>query len=84
LLKRVEKEIRKAPNRVKYNMNCYMIAAGQCVTKLTDAALATAEKVGKVEVDMGDTACKVTDAGAYLRSMIDRGMMGRKKKTARC
>ena len=84
LLKRVEKEIKKAPNRVKYTMNCFIIAAGQGVEALTDAALATADKVGKVEVDMGDTACKVTDAGAYLRSMIDRGMIGRKKKHARC
>jgi 3-methyladenine DNA glycosylase AlkD len=84
LLKRVEKEIKKAPNRVKYTMNCFMIAAGQCVEALTDAALATADKVGKVEVDMGDTSCKVTDAGAYLRSMIDQGKIGRKKKQARC
>jgi 3-methyladenine DNA glycosylase AlkD len=84
LLKRVEKEIKKAPNRVKYTMNCFMIAAGQCVEALTDAALATADKVGEVEVDMGDTSCKVPDAGAYLRSMIDRGMIGRKKKHARC
>ena len=84
LLKRVEKEIKKSPNRVKYTMNCFMIAAGLCVEALTDAALATADKVGKVEVDMGDTACKVTDAGAYLRSMIDQGKIGRKKKQARC
>jgi len=84
LLKRVEKEIKKAPDRVKYTMNCFIIAAGQCVTPLTDAALATADKIGKVEINMGDTSCKVTDAGAYLRSMIDRGMMGRKKKRARC
>jgi 3-methyladenine DNA glycosylase AlkD len=84
LLKRVEKEIKNAPNRVRYTMNCFIIAAGQGVEALTDAALATADKVGKVEVDMGDTSCKVTDAGAYLRSMIDRGMIGRKKKHARC
>jgi 3-methyladenine DNA glycosylase AlkD len=84
LLKRVEKEIKKAPNRVKYTMNCFVIAAGQGVEALTDSALATADKAGKVEVDMGDTACKVTDAGAYLRNMIERGMIGRKKKHARC
>jgi 3-methyladenine DNA glycosylase AlkD len=84
LLKRVEKEIKKSPNRVKYTMNCFILAAGQCVEALTDPALATADKVGKVEVDMGDTSCKVPDAGAYLRSMIDRGMIGRKKKHARC
>jgi 3-methyladenine DNA glycosylase AlkD len=84
LLKRVEKQIKKAPNRVKYTMNGFLTAAGQCVAPLTDAALAVADKVGKVEVDMGDTECKVHQPGAYLRSMIERGMMGRKKKRARC
>lgn len=84
LLKRVEKDIKKAQNRVKYTMNNFIMAAGQCVVALTDAALATAEKVGTVEVDMGDTSCKVHVPAAYLRSMIDRGMLGRKKKKARC
>jgi 3-methyladenine DNA glycosylase AlkD len=84
LLKRVEKEIHKAPNQVRYTMNGFIMAAGQCVKALTDPALAVADKVGKVDVDMGDTACKVHDAGAYLRSMIERGMIGRKKKHARC
>jgi 3-methyladenine DNA glycosylase AlkD len=84
LLKRVEKEIHKAPNRARYNMNCFVMAVGQGVADLTDAALAVADKIGKVECDMGDTSCKVPDAGAYLRSMIERGMIGRKKKKARC
>jgi 3-methyladenine DNA glycosylase AlkD len=84
LIKRAEKEIKKAPNRVRYNMNCFVIAAGQGVAALTDAAIAAADKIGKVECDMGDTACKVPDAGAYLRDMIDRGYIGRKKKKARC
>jgi len=84
LLKRVEKEIKKAPNRVKYTMNSFLMAAGQCVMPLTDTALAVADKIGKVEVDMGDTECKVHVPSAYLRSMIERGMLGRKKKRARC
>ena len=84
LIKRVEKDIKKAPNRVRYNMNCFVIAAGQGVAALTDAAIAAADKIGEVECDMGDTACKVPDARAYLRDMIERGSIGRKKKKARC
>jgi len=84
LLKRVEKHIQKAQNRVKYTMNGFVMAAGQCVEGMIDAAIATAEKMGKVEVDMGDTSCKVHDAAAYLRDMVERGMLGRKKKKARC
>jgi 3-methyladenine DNA glycosylase AlkD len=84
LLKRVEKEIKNAPNRVKYTMNSFVMACGQCVEGMIDPAIAAAEKMGKVEVDMGDTSCKVHDAAAYLRDMVERGMLGRKKKKARC
>jgi 3-methyladenine DNA glycosylase AlkD len=42
LLDRVAKEIHGAPNRVRYAMNCFVIAAGGYVKALTDKAIATA------------------------------------------
>jgi len=33
---------------------------------LRKAALATAKRIGKVEVDHGDTACKTPDAAQYI------------------
>ena len=84
LIKRVEKEIHKAPNRVRHNMNGFLIAAGSFVTALTDDAVATAKKIGEVEVNMGDTACKVPDAASYIKKVKDKGYLGKKKKMARC
>jgi len=37
-----------------------------------------------VEVDMGETACKVPLAADYIRKAQARGSMGKKRKTAKC
>src|SRR5262245_18118280 len=58
LLDRVEAGIHAVPNRVRYTMNVFVIAAGSAVTPLTGKARAVARAVGKVEVDMVGTACK--------------------------
>ncbi len=84
LLKRVEKEIHTAPNRVRSKMNGFIIAVGSYILPLTDDAIATAKKVGVVMVDMGDTSCKVPDAIEYIIKVKNRGSLGKKKKMARC
>jgi 3-methyladenine DNA glycosylase AlkD len=84
LLKRVEQEIKKAPNRVKYTMNGFVIAVGGYVKPLAKQAKETARKIGKVEVDMGDTACKVPDALSYIAKMESAGRAGKKRKTIKC
>ena len=56
---RVAKSIHKAPNRVRYTMNGFIIAVGSYVAALTDKAVAVAKKVGKVSVDVGDVAERV-------------------------
>lgn len=84
LLKRVQKTIHEQPNSVRYAMNGFVIAAGTYVKGLTDLALQTAEKIGKVSVDMGKTACKVPDAPERIRQARERGTIGKKRKTAKC
>ena len=66
LLKRVEKEIGAAPNRVRYTMNGFVIAVGGAVLPLNKQAKATAKKLGKVDVDMHGTSCKVPLATEYI------------------
>jgi hypothetical protein len=66
LLKRVEKRISKAINDVRYAMNNFVICVGTDVTPLADQAITTARVGGKVEVDMGQTACKVPAAEPYI------------------
>ena len=42
------------------------------------------EEIGKVDVDMGNTSCKVPDATEYIRKVEKMGRIGKKRKTARC
>ncbi len=84
LLLRVEKTIHQQPNRVRYTMNGFVIAVGAYVRPLTEAALQTAAKMGKVSVDMDGTACKVPDAADYILKIRHRGAIGKKRKSAKC
>ena len=84
LLGRVAKDIRNAPDRLRYCMNGFIIAVGSYVVPLTAVARKTAKAVGIVEVDMGNTACKVPDAIGCIAKVESMGRLGRKKKQARC
>jgi phage-related protein len=84
LLGRVAKTIHSAPNRVRYTMNNFIIAVGAGVKALTQKASAVADRVGKVSVDLGDTACRVPDAGSTIDKIAALGRIGRKRKTVRC
>jgi 3-methyladenine DNA glycosylase AlkD len=84
LLERVGTSIHAQPNRVRYAMNGFVIAAGCSVKALTALAIKTGKAVGEVEVDMGKTACKVPFAPDYIQVVKDRGTVGKKRKSARC
>jgi 3-methyladenine DNA glycosylase AlkD len=84
LLGRVRADIAAAPNRAKYAMNNFVIAAGTYVPSLTAKATATAVAVGKVSVDVGDTDCKIPDAAAAIDKAIAAGRHGKKRKSAMC
>jgi 3-methyladenine DNA glycosylase AlkD len=79
-LETIEREIHARPNRVRYVMNSALISIGARSETLQKKALAVAEKIGKVEVDHGDTSCKTPDATDYiLKTFAHR----EKKKTAK-
>ena len=84
LLQRVQKTIHKSPNHVRYVMNGFVIAVGCFVRELTDLARDIGEKIGTVEVDMGDTACQVPYAPDYIDKAKKRGTLGKKRKSAKC
>jgi hypothetical protein len=84
LLARVQASIHAQPNRVRYAMNGFVIAAGSYVKALTALAIRTGKAIGEVEVDMGETACKVPFAPDYIQVVKDRGTVGKKRKSARC
>lgn len=84
LLERVRKNIQQAPNDVRYQMNSFVIALGSYVKSLTETAIQTAEKIGPVEVDMGNTSCETPFAPDYIRKVQARGTIGKKRKMAKC
>jgi 3-methyladenine DNA glycosylase AlkD len=84
LLGRVVQSIHKAKNRERYTMNVFVISVGGCVKALLGEAKAAAQKIGNVSVDVGETACEVPVASAYIAKMEKMGRVGRKRKTLRC
>ena len=80
LLDRVARTIHAQPDRVRYTMNAFVIAVGSYVQPLTADAIATAKTIGKVTVDMGETACQVPDAGKYIDKVKQRGAIGKKRQ----
>lgn len=61
-LEQIERTIHAAPNAERDAMNQAVIAVGCRNQPLRKAALAAAKRIGKVEIDHGDTACKTPDA----------------------
>ncbi len=84
LLERAGESIHDAQNRVRYAMNGFVITVGSSITALTKKASAVAKTIGKVHVDMGGTACKVPLATDYIQKIVDKGNLGKKRKTSRC
>jgi hypothetical protein len=84
LLNRVKNEIGSAPNLTRYAMNNFVISVGGSVAPLTAKAKAIAKAIGTVEVDMGDTSCKVPVAHDYIAKIEQMGGVGRKRKSAKC
>jgi 3-methyladenine DNA glycosylase AlkD len=84
LLERIVKEISAAPNRVKYTMNGFVISVGSHVKPLLKEAKAAAKAIGKVNVDVGETECKIPFALEYIAKMEKSARLGKKRKTMKC
>jgi 3-methyladenine DNA glycosylase AlkD len=83
LLGTITKDIAAAPNRVRYTMNGFVISVGSYVKPLLKQAKAAAKEIGTVYVDVGDTACKVPLATAYIEKVEAASRVGQKRKTVR-
>ncbi len=62
VLATIEKEIARSPNWARYAMNGALISIGVFKPALGKRALETAKRIGKVEVDHGETTCKTPEA----------------------
>lgn len=84
MLDRVANSIHDCPNRSRYTMNNYVIAIGSYIPELTEKAKKIGAEIGKVQVNVGNTACKVPFSPDYIEKVEKRGSIGKKRKTARC
>ncbi len=67
----IEAGIHTAPNRAHDAMNMALVSIGVRTAALRKLALAAAKRIGKVEVDHGDTSCKTPDAAAYIAKTVE-------------
>jgi 3-methyladenine DNA glycosylase AlkD len=72
ILATIEKEIHRSPNWARYAMNGALISIGIFKPALRQKAIAAAKRIGKVEVDHGETNCKTPDAIAYIEKASKR------------
>lgn len=83
-LQQILSGIHQEENRVRYCMNEFVIIVGGYVKELTEAAKAVAKQIGRISVDMGDTACKVPLASDYIEKIEAMNRIGLKRKRAVC
>jgi 3-methyladenine DNA glycosylase AlkD len=78
-IKTIESKIHSSKNWVKYAMNNALINIGVRNPALEKKAVAAAKRIGRVEVDHGETGCKTPDAAAYIKKTVAH----RKKKAGK-
>jgi 3-methyladenine DNA glycosylase AlkD len=81
ILATIEKEIHRSPNWARYAMNNALIAIGVWKPGLRKAAVDAAKRIGRVEVDHGETYCKTPEAGPYIAKAVERAVKVRTKKS---
>jgi 3-methyladenine DNA glycosylase AlkD len=84
LLNRVKNSVHNERNRVRYVMNGFVISVGSYVPDLHEEATGVAESIGKVHVDVGNTACKVPLAKTYIKKIADKDRVGLKRNSCIC
>jgi len=72
VLATIEKEIHRSPNWARRAMNGALISIGVYKPALRKKAIEAARRIGKVEVDHGETGCKTPDAAPYIEKGAKR------------
>jgi 3-methyladenine DNA glycosylase AlkD len=72
ILATIEKEIHRSPNWARYAMNNALISIGIYKPGLRKKVIEAARRIGKVEVDHGETNCKTPDAVSYIEKASKR------------
>jgi 3-methyladenine DNA glycosylase AlkD len=84
LLEFISSNIHSSKNRVKYTMNGFVISVGSYLKPLHKKSIEIAVQIGKVNVKMDGTSCKVPLAKEYIEKVKTRFKVGIKRKTSFC
>jgi 3-methyladenine DNA glycosylase AlkD len=71
-LKTIKKDIHGSKNRTKQAMNSTLISIGIRNQGLKEVSLKIADDIGKVDVDVGETYCKIPSARQYIEKTWKR------------
>jgi 3-methyladenine DNA glycosylase AlkD len=82
LLPQIEVRIHQEKNWIRDAMNRAVIAIGVRNAACQKAAIAAARRIGKVEVDHGDTDCKTPDAVAYITKTVAKRAAKQPRRTS--
>jgi hypothetical protein len=72
VLATIEKEIHRSPNWARYAMNAALISIGIFKPALRKKTIEAAKRIGKIEVDHGETNCKTPNAVSYIEKASKR------------
>lgn len=72
IMKEIETEIHRSPNRAKHVMVMAIIAIGVYKADLTSDAMEVGERIGDVHVDHGETSCTTPRIAPYIKKTLQR------------
>ena len=84
ILKDIETEIHRSPNRARHAMVMAVIAIGIYKDDLAEEAMEAGERIGAVQVDHGETSCTTPEIVPYITKARKRAASGGKGKIRKC
>ena len=84
MLETVKNTIHDAPARTKSSMNNFLYTVGISYVPLHEKAVETAEAVGVVEVKRDNKKSSFLNAYEIIKTGVDKGRLGFKRKYVRC
>ena len=84
LLKRLEATIHDQPNRLRFTMSNFVLAAGAFVPEVTKECFAIGKRLKNLEVAPVKKGCSIPEIVEDLTKILKMGRIGRKRKRARC
>ncbi|MCB1123432.1 MAG: DNA alkylation repair protein [Verrucomicrobiae bacterium] len=84
LLAKLESTIESKPNRLRFTMCNFVVAAGAFVPEMTKVCLAICKRLRNLEIEPVKKGCSVPEIVEDLSKIQTMGRIGKKRKRGRC